>query len=144
MKCFKGKYRTHICEMTECAFFFSDVGLVISVSISYSKWMYRLFFTSNRRVQKVAYKGFHYTKDRDTNTDTGVKIYWRCENRKCKHFFFCTNQFSTKLRLNFDEFSTNCRSRPYVVVGETSYRQNVAFDQTLCRRNAFRPTVMDP
>ena len=48
-------------------------------------------------------KGFQYTKDRDTNTDTGVKIYWRCENRKCNQFlFFCSNQFSTKFRLNFD------------------------------------------
>ena len=37
-------------------------------------------FTSNRRAQKVAYKDFQYTKERDANTDTGVKIYWRCEN----------------------------------------------------------------
>ena len=29
--------RTHICEMTECSFFLSVVGLVISVLISYSK-----------------------------------------------------------------------------------------------------------
>ena len=73
------------------------------------------FFTSNRRAQKVAYKDFQYTKDRDTNTDTGVKIYWRCENRKCKQFlfFFCTNLFSTKFRRNSTNF------RPIVVVAET-------------------------
>ena len=63
------------------------------------------FFTSNRGVQKWHIRAFEqYTKARDTNTGTGVKIYWRCENRKCKHFFmfFCTNQFSTTFRLNFD------------------------------------------
>ena len=50
------------------------------------------FFTSNRRAKKVAYKDFQYTKDRDTHTDTGVKIYWRCENRKCKQFLFFSVQ----------------------------------------------------
>ena len=32
----------------------------------------------------MAYKGFQYTKDKATDTDTGVKMYWRCENRNCK------------------------------------------------------------
>ena len=41
-----------------------------------------------------------YTKDRDTNTGTGVKIYWRCENRKCKQFFIFSVQIS--FRPNFD------------------------------------------
>ena len=59
--------------MIECSIFLSVVGLVISVLINYSKWMYH-----HRRAQKVAYMGFQYTKDGDT--DTGVKIYWRCEN----------------------------------------------------------------
>ena len=76
--------------MIECSFFLSVVGLVISVD-------------SNRGAQKVACKGFQYMKDRDTYTDTGVKIDWRCENRKVNNFFFLTNQFSTKFRLNFDE-----------------------------------------
>ena len=40
------------------------------------------FSIRNRRAQKVAYKSFQSTKDRDANTDTGVKIYWCCENRK--------------------------------------------------------------
>ena len=76
-------------------------------------------FTSNRRAQKVAYKDFQYTKDRDTNTDTGVKIYWRCENRNCKQFLFFPyksvfDQISTKFRRNSTIF------RPIVVVGETS------------------------
>ena len=35
--------RTHICEMIECSFFLSVVGLVISVLISYSKWVYHHF-----------------------------------------------------------------------------------------------------
>ena len=39
-----GRIHTHhICEMIECSFFLSTVGLVISVLISYSKWMYHLF-----------------------------------------------------------------------------------------------------
>ena len=67
----------------------------------------------------MAYKGFQYTKDRDTNTDTGVKIYWRCENRKCKQFLFFLyisffDQISTKLRRNSTNF------RPIVVVDQTS------------------------
>ena len=64
------------------SFFLSVVGLVISVLISYSKWMYYHFSLAiglNRRAQKVAYMDFQYTKDRDT--DTGVKIYCRCVNR---------------------------------------------------------------
>ena len=77
------------------------------------------FFTSNRRAQKVAYNGFQYTKDRDTNTDTGVKIYWRCENRECKQFLFFPVQIS------FDQISTKFRRnlfifRPIVVVDQTS------------------------
>ena len=35
--------RTHIREIIECSFFLSVVGLVISVLISYSKWMYHHF-----------------------------------------------------------------------------------------------------
>ena len=67
----------------------------------------------------MAYKDFQYTKDRDTNTDTGVKIYWRCENCKCKQFLFFPfksvfDQISTKFRRNWTNF------RPIVVVGETS------------------------
>ena len=57
-------------------------------------------FTSNSWAQKVAYKDFQYTKDNDTNTDTGVKIYWRRENLKCKQFLF----FSYKSV--FDQIST--------------------------------------
>ena len=77
------------------------------------------FFTSNRRAQKVAYKGFQYTKDRVTNTDTGVKIYWICENRKCKQFLFFLYKsvfdvISTKFRRNSTNF------RPIVVVDQTS------------------------
>ena len=77
------------------------------------------FFTSNRRAQKVAYKAFQYTKDRDTNTDTGVKIFWRCKNRKCKQFLFFLyksvyDQISTKFRHNSTIF------RPIVVVDQTS------------------------
>ena len=34
----------------------------------------------------MANKGFQYTKDRDTNIDAGVKIYWRCKNRNSKYF----------------------------------------------------------
>ena len=56
-------------------------------------------FTSSRRAQKVAYKGFQYTEDRDTNTDTGVKIFWRCKKRKCKQFFFLYKSV-------FDQIST--------------------------------------
>ena len=49
----------------------------------------------------MAYKGFQYMKDRYTNTDTGMKICWRCENRKCKQFLFFLyksvfDQISTK------------------------------------------------
>ena len=67
-------------------------------------------FTSNRRAQKVAYKYFQYMKDRDTNTDTGVKIYWRCENRKCKQFLFFPyesvfDQILTKFRQISDQLS---------------------------------------
>ena len=58
------------------------------------------FFIRNRRAQKEAYKGFQYTKDRDANTDTGVKIYWSFENRKSKHFLFFHVQIS--FRPNFD------------------------------------------
>ena len=77
------------------------------------------FFPSNRRAQKVAYKGFQYTKDRDTNTDTGVKIYWRYENRKCKQFLFLLyksvfDQILTKFRRNSTKFW------PIVVVDQTS------------------------
>ena len=48
----------------------------------------------------MAYKGFQYTKDIDTYTDTGVNIYLRYENRKCKQFLF----FSVKIsfRPNFN------------------------------------------
>ena len=56
--------------------------LAYSALISYSKWMYHHFSLAiglSKRAQKVAYMGFQYTKDRDT--DTGVKIFWRCENR---------------------------------------------------------------
>ena len=80
----------------------------------------------------MAYKGFQYTKDIDTYTDTGVNIYWRYENRKCKQFFFfCKNQFSTKFQLNFDVIRRIFL--PIVVVDQTSFR-----------RNGFRPNVMDP
>ena len=48
----------------------------------------------------MAFKGFQYTKDRDTNTDTGVKIYWRCENRKCIFFLIFSVQIS--FQPNFD------------------------------------------
>ena len=102
-------------------------------------------YTSNRRAKKVAYTGFQYTKDRDTSIDAGVKICLRIKNRNSKYvYFFYTNQFSTKFLLHFDVFTTNCRSRPNVVVGETSYRPNVAFNQTSFRLNGFRPNVMDP
>ena len=81
-------------------------------------------FTSNRRTQKVAYKGFQYTKERDTNTDTGMKIYWRCENRKCKQFiFFYTNQFSSEFRRNSTKF------QPIVVVHQTSESAKRRIDQ---------------
>ena len=80
----------------------------------------------------MAYKGIQYTKDRDTNIDAGVKIYWRCKNRNSKYFDVIRR------------ISTDCRSRPNDVVGETSYRPNVAFDQTSFRLNGFRPNVMDP
>ena len=67
----------------------------------------------------MAYKYFQYTKDRDTNTDTGVKIYWRCENRKCKTIFIFSVQIS--FRPKFDVISTySTNFRPIVVVGETS------------------------
>ena len=60
--------RIHICEMIECSFFLSVVGLVIShVVDKLFKMGVPSFFTSNRRAQKVAYKGFQYTKDRTTN-----------------------------------------------------------------------------
>ena len=76
------------------------------------------FFTSNRWAQKVAYKGFQYTKDRDTNTDTGVKINWRFDNCKCKQFLFFLykpffDRISTKFRRNSKIF------RPIVVVDQT-------------------------
>ena len=114
------------------SFFLSVVGLVISVLISYSKWMYHQFSLAKGGPKKVAYKGFQYMKDRDT--DTGVKIYWRCENRKCKLYLFsCTNQFSTKIRLNFDVirrifdqlwWSTKRRSRRNVVSTKCRVRPN--------------------
>ena len=51
----------------------------------------------------MAYKGFQYTKDRDTNTDTGVKYIGDVRTVNVNNFyFFCTNQFSIKFRLNFD------------------------------------------
>ena len=57
------------------------------------------FFISNRRAQKVAYNGFQYMKDRDTNTDTGVKYIGDMRTVNVNNFyFFCTNQF----RPNFD------------------------------------------
>ena len=79
----------------------------------------------------MAYKSFQDTKDRYINTDTGVKIYWRCEDRKLKHFLFFLyksvfDQISTKFRRN----STNFRS--FVVVDQTSFR-----------RNGFQTNVMD-
>ena len=94
--------------MIECSFFLSVVGLVISVLISYSKWMYHHFSLAIGGPKKWHIRAFEqYTKDRDTNTGTGVKIYWRYENRKCKQFFifFCTNQFSTKFRRIFNQLS---------------------------------------
>ena len=68
---------------------------------------------------KSGIKGFQYTKDRDTNTDTGVKINWRCENRKCKQFLLFLyksvfGQISTKFRRNSTNF------RPIVVVDQVS------------------------
>ena len=74
--------------MIECSFFLSVVGLVISVLISYSKWMYYHFSLAIGGPKKWHISTFSTRKYRDTNTDTGVKIYWRCENRKCKQFLF--------------------------------------------------------
>ena len=56
-------------------------------------------FTSNRRAQKVAYKYFQYTKDRDTNTDTGMKYIGdvRTVNVKKKK-----KSVQISFRLNFD------------------------------------------
>ena len=52
---------------------------------------------------EMAYKGFQYTIDRNTNTDAGVKIYRRCENSKCKLFlFFLYKSVFDQFRLNFD------------------------------------------
>ena len=51
----------------------------------------------------MAYKGCQYTKDRDTNTDTGVKYIGDVRTVNVNNFyFFCTNQFSIKFRLHFD------------------------------------------
>ena len=130
--------------MIEYSFFLSVVGLVISVLISYSKWMYHHFSLAIGGPKRWHIRAFSTRK-----TDTGLKIYWRCENRKCKQFLFFLykshfDQISTKISTLFDKFSTKCRSRPNVVVGEKSYRPNVAFNQTSFRRNIFRPKVMDP
>ena len=43
-----------------------------------------MFFKSNRGTRKTNFKGFQYTKDRQTDTEPAFKIYWRCENRNCK------------------------------------------------------------
>ena len=104
------------------------------MKISYSKWMYHHFSLAIGRPKKWHIRAFQYMKDRDTNTDTGVKIYWRCENCKCKQFFFCRNHFLTKLRLNFDvirrifdqlSYSTKQRSRQNVISTKCCVRPNV-------------------
>ena len=65
--------------MIECSFFLSVMGLIISVLISYSKWMYHHFSLAIGGPKKWHIRAFStMTKDRDSNTDTGVKIYLRC------------------------------------------------------------------
>lgn len=32
----------------------------------------------------MSLNGYIYTKDRQNDTEAGIKIYWRCENRECK------------------------------------------------------------
>ena len=74
--------------MIECSFFLSVVGLVISVLISNSKWMYHHFYLAIGGPKKWHIRAFEqYTQDKDTNTGTGVKIYWSCEICICKHVF---------------------------------------------------------
>ena len=43
-----------------------------------------MFCKSNRGVRKMNFKGFQYTKGRQTGTEPAIKIFWRCENRNCK------------------------------------------------------------
>ena len=43
-----------------------------------------VFFKSNRGARKMNFKGFQYTKDRQTSTEPAIKMYWCCENRNCK------------------------------------------------------------
>ena len=58
-----------------------------------------------------------YTKDRETTTDSEVKIYWRRENRQYKGRV-TTRKFS----MNFSVIiSTKHCNRPNVVVDQTSY-----------------------
>ena len=94
--------------MIECSFFLSVVGLAISVLISYSKWMYHHFSLAIGRPKKWHIRAFEqYTKDRDTNTDTGVIFLFFLY----KSVF---DQISTKFRRNSTNF------RPIVVVDQTS------------------------
>ena len=109
-------------------FILSAVRLVISVLISYSKWMYYHFSLAKGGPKKWHIRTFSTRKADIYNTDTGVKINWRCKNRKCKQFLFFPyksvfDQISTKFRRN----STNVR--PIVVVGEMSQSAKRRVDQ---------------
>ena len=76
-----------------------------------------MFFKSNRGARKMNFKGFQYTKDRQTDTDPAIKIYWRCENRNCKGRITTVNDvlipcivcivLRFNCRRNFDIFRRN-------------------------------------
>ena len=50
-----------------------------------------MFFKSNRGARKMNFKGFQYTKDRQTGTEPAIKIYCRCEKRNCKGIITTVN-----------------------------------------------------
>ena len=76
-----------------------------------------VFFKSNRGARKMNFKGFQYPKDRQTDTERAIKIYWRCENRNCKGRITTVNDVPIhrivcivlrfNCRRNFDIFRQN-------------------------------------
>ena len=91
-----------------------------------------MFFKSNRDARKMNFKGFQYTKDRQTGTEPAIKIYWHSENRNYK------GRIVDEISTFFDAISTDCRSGRIVVFDDMSHRRFVVFDEMSRRRNDFR------